>query len=276
MDASTHIPRYEKLHARKRSLILMAILVLPVALVTLYYIEDIAEARGISPPNDSYMGIGSPLLSPPTNILDISSWTSGEGYIGALLRWGGAVGIALIIFVETGMFFGFMLPGDSLLITAGILAAEGEIDLGMLITLSTVAAIVGDQVNYALGIRLGKSLVTRYPRFRTYLNRAQAFYDRHGARTITLARFVPVIRTFAPAIAGAANMRYRTFIEYNVLGGIAWVISMTLTGYALGKIPHVKDYLLVVIALVALVSLVPSFVEWSKIRRQKGADENLP
>ena len=193
-----------------------------------------------------------------------------------LLHWGGAVGIALIIFVETGVFFGFMFPGDSLLITAGILAAlaaEGKIDLGMLITLSTFAAIAGDQVNYTLGIRLGKTLVTRYSRFRTYLNRAQVFYDRHGARTITLARFVPIVRTFAPAIAGAANMHHKSFTEYNVLGGIAWVVSMTLTGYALGKIPHVKDYLPVVIALVVLASLVLSYVEWRKIRRQKGVDE---
>ena len=143
----------------------------------------------------------------------------------------------------------------------------------MLITLSTFAAIAGDQVNYTLGIRLGKTLVTRYSRFRTYLNRAQVFYDRHGARTITLARFVPIVRTFAPAIAGAANMHHKSFTEYNVLGGIAWVVSMTLTGYALGKIPHVKDYLPVFIALVVLASLVPSYVEWRKIRRQKGVDE---
>jgi len=248
-------------------------LVFPIVLVSLYYIEDMAETRGMFPLYDFDMGIGSALLSLAAKTLSTSSWAAGAGYIGMLFHWGGAVGIALIIFVETGMFFGFVLPGDSLLVTAGILAAEGEIDLGMLIAFSTFAPIVGDQVNYALGIRLGKTLVSRYSRFRTYLNRAQVFYDRHGARTITLARFVPIVRTFAPAIAGAANMHHKSFTEYNVLGGIAWVVSMTLTGYALGKIPHVKDYLPVVIALVVLASLVLSYVEWRKIRRQKGVDE---
>jgi membrane-associated protein len=269
LNSSVNLLSYQKLHASKRSIVVLAMLIFPVALVSLYYIEDMAEARGMLPLYDFDMGIGSALLSLAAKTLSTSSWAAGGGFIGMLLHWGGAVGIALIIFVETGMFFGFIFPGDSLLITAGILAAEGEIDLGLLIALSTLAAIVGDQVNYTLGIRLGKSLVTRYSRFQTYLDRAQVFYDRHGARTITLARFVPVVRTFAPAIAGAANMRYKSFTEYNVLGGIAWVVSMTLTGYALGNIPHVKDYLPVVIALVVLVSLVPSYVEWRKIRRQK-------
>jgi membrane-associated protein len=252
---------------------MLIMLVLPAALVSLHYIEDMAEARGMFPLHDFDMGIGLALLSLAAKTLSISSWAAGGGYIEVLLHWGGIVGIAIIIFVETGMFFGFIFPGDSLLITAGILAGEGQIDLGLLIALCTLAAIVGDQVNYILGIRLRKSLMNRYSRFWAYLNRAQVFYDRHGAKTITLARFVPVVRTFAPAIAGAAKMDYKSFVEYNVLGGIAWVVSMTLAGYVLGKIPHVKEYLLVVIDLVVLVSLVPSFVEWRNVQRQKVVDE---
>jgi membrane-associated protein len=244
-------------------------LVFPVALVSLDNLEDMVETRGLFPSCDFDISIGSALRSLAAKTLSISSSLGvGEVFTGTLLSWGGIVAIALIIFIETGLFFGFVLPGDSLLITAGILAAEGQIDLGWLIALSTLAAIAGDQVNYTIGARLGKSLVNRYSRFRMYLNRAQVFYERHGAKTITLARFVPIIRTFAPAIAGAAKMHYRSFTEYNVLGGVAWIVSMTLTGYLLGKIPYVKDYLLVVIALVVLLSLIPSFVEWKKMQNQ--------
>jgi membrane-associated protein len=227
------------------------------------------ETRGLLPPDDFHISISSTLRLLAARTLSTSSWAIGESQVAAILQWGGVVAIALIIFIETGLFFGFILPGDSLLITAGILAEEGRIDLGWLIVLSTLAAIMGDQVNYAVGARLGNSLVNRYSRFRVYLNRAQHFYERYGAKTITLARFVPLARTFAPAIAGAARMRYRTFTEYNILGGIVWIVSMVLTGYVIGKIPYVKDYLFVVITLVVLLSLIPSLVEWRRMHEKK-------
>jgi membrane-associated protein len=116
----------------------------------------------------------------------------------ALIRWGGLTGIVTIVFIETGLFIGFFLPGDSLLVTAGIMAAAGYLDLRWLIPLTILAAIIGDQVNYAIGYRAGVALMSRYERFRPHLERAHAFYEKHGAKTIVLARFVPIVRTFAP------------------------------------------------------------------------------
>ncbi|HEV2138004.1 MAG TPA: VTT domain-containing protein, partial [Nitrososphaerales archaeon] len=166
----------------------------------------------------------------------------------ALIQWGGVVGIAAIVFVETGLFFGFFLPGDSLLITAGILASTGYIDIRLLIALSIGGAVIGDQVNYTIGRRLGPRLVRRNERFQTYLERAEKFYEDHGSKTVTIARFVPVIRTFAPAVAGAARMKYPRFVAYNIAGGVLWVLTTTLLGYVLGTtIPGIDTYLLAVI-----------------------------
>ncbi len=176
----------------------------------------------------------------------------------ALIRWGGLTGIVTIVFIETGLFIGFFLPGDSLLVTAGIMAAAGYLDLRWLIPLTILAAIIGDQVNYAIGYRAGVALMSRYERFRPHLERAHAFYEKHGAKTIVLARFVPIVRTFAPAVAGAARMNYRTFVTYNIVGGIVWVLSTTLTGYFLGRaIPHIDRYLHLVIAIVVFLSILP-------------------
>ncbi|MDA4126213.1 MAG: VTT domain-containing protein, partial [Thaumarchaeota archaeon] len=144
-----------------------------------------------------------------------------------LIQWGGVVGIAVVIFVETGLFFGFFLPGDSLLITAGILASTGYLDIRLLIALSIGGAVTGDQVNYTIGRRLGPGLVRRNERFQSYLKRAEKFYADHGTKTVTIARFVPVIRTFAPAVAGAARMKYPKFVVYNIAGGVMWVLSTT-------------------------------------------------
>ncbi len=186
-----------------------------------------------------------------------------------LIRWGGLTGIVTIVFVETGLFFGFFLPGDSLLVTAGIMAAVGYLDLRWLIPLTILAAIFGDQVNYAIGYRAGMALMSRYERFRPHLERAHAFYEKHGAKTIVLARFVPIVRTFAPAVAGAANMNYRTFVTYNIVGGIFWVLSTTLAGYTLGNaIPNIDRYLHIVIAIVILLSVLPILREWRKERRK--------
>ncbi len=183
----------------------------------------------------------------------------------AIIQWGGVLGVALVVFVETGLFVGFFLPGDSLLVTAGILAAAGHLDLSLLLGLTALAAVVGDQVGYGIGRRAGETLYrrpdSRWFR-RSHLERAHAFYEKYGAKTIVLARFVPIVRTFAPAVAGAARMEYRRFVTYNVVGGFLWVFSMVLTGYTLGSaVPNIQKYLPWVIALVVFLSVLPGIVE---------------
>jgi membrane-associated protein len=182
-----------------------------------------------------------------------------------LIQWGGLIGITAIIFVETGLFFGFFLPGDSLMVTAGILAAAGELDIRWLLLFPSLAAIIGDQTGYVIGRRTGAALGVHYPKFKVHLDRASKFYDKYGAKTIVLARFVPIVRTFVPAVAGAARMQYRTFVTYNVFGGILWVFSTTLLGYSVGRIiPNVDQYLHLVIGVVVLLSLLPAVLEWRK------------
>lgn len=201
-------------------------------------------------------------LSSSQSILDATYW----------IQWGGVPGIAVIIFIETGLFVGFFFPGDSLLISAGILAAEGLIDLRWLIPAATLSAILGDQVGYTIGHRLGSALEVKYARFQKNIRRAQEFYRQHGGKTITIARFVPVIRTFAPPVAGAARMNYRRFVTFNILGGIGWVLVTTLGGYVLGNIiPKnvIDNYLLVVIAIVVIISLIPAFFEYARMRRKE-------
>ena len=186
----------------------------------------------------------------------------------ALIQWGGLIGITAIIYVETGLFFGFFLPGDSLLVTAGILAAAGELDIRLLLIFPTLAAIIGDQTGYLIGRRAGDALSLRYPRFKVHLERAHAFYEKYGAKTIVIARFVPIIRTFVPAVAGAARMHYQQFVTYNILGGILWVFSTTLLGYAVGSaIPNVDQYLHIVIGIVVVLSLLPAVFEWRKHKK---------
>jgi membrane-associated protein len=200
----------------------------------------------------------------------LGEWLRWLTDVEALIRWGGLTGIVTIVFIETGLFIGFFLPGDSLLVTAGIMAAAGYLDLRWLIPLTILAAIIGDQVNYAIGYRAGMALMSRYERFRPHLERAHAFYEKHGAKTIVLARFVPIVRTFAPAVAGAARMNYRTFVTYNIVGGIVWVLSTTLTGYFLGRaIPHIDRYLHLVIAIVVFFSILPILREWRRERRKE-------
>jgi membrane-associated protein len=184
-----------------------------------------------------------------------------------LIQWGGIIGITGIVFVETGLFFGFFLPGDSLLVTAGILAAAGQLDIAWLLVFPSLAAIAGDQTGYAIGRTAGAALADRYPKFRKQLDRAHAFYEQHGTKTIVIARFVPIIRTFVPAVAGAARMRYRSFVIFNIVGGTLWVFSTVLLGYGVGSaIPNIDKYLHLVIGVVIALSLVPVFLEWNKHR----------
>jgi len=186
-----------------------------------------------------------------------------------IIAWGGLAAVTLIVFVETGLLVGFFLPGDSLLVTAGVLAAAGHLHIAALIALCVAAAVAGDQVNFAFGRRLGPAIVTRYPRLRVHITRAQAFYRRYGSRTIVLARFVPIVRTFAPAVAGAAEMPYRAFLAANVGGAALWVGTTAGGGYLLGRaVPNLDRYLLAVVAAVVVASIVPVAVErWRSWRR---------
>jgi membrane-associated protein len=183
---------------------------------------------------------------------------------------GGVYGILFaIIFAETGLVVTPILPGDSLLFACGALAADGSLSLGFLLILLSVAAVIGDAVNYSIGKWLGMRVFTPESRFfkPSYLERTQEFYAKYGARTIVLARFVPIVRTFAPFVAGASRMNYRTFGLYNVLGGVLWVFSMTIAGYLFGNIPIVEEnFTLVVLGIIAL-SLLPMVAEWIKSRR---------
>jgi membrane-associated protein len=192
-----------------------------------------------------------------------------------LVRWGGYVALVVIVFTETGLLVGFFLPGDSLLITAGLVAAAGGLDIWLLNALLMAAAIVGDSVGYAIGYRSGPRIFTRdNSRWfnRAHLVRTREFYERHGGKTIVLARFIPIIRTFAPVVAGVGRMEYRRFLCYNVVGGIGWVASMTWAGYLLGQtIPDIGRYIHFVIAVVVVLSVIPIGVEWWRSRARRRA-----
>jgi membrane-associated protein len=189
----------------------------------------------------------------------------------ALVQWAGYAGMFAIIFTETGLFFGFFLPGDSLLVTAGLLASQGlPLDVSKLGVLLSAAAILGDNTNYWVGRLTGPRIFNREDSLlfkRKHLQRAADFYAKHGAKTVVLARFMPIVRTFAPLVAGAAGMSYRTFVVYSVLGGLAWIWSMLLIGYFLGsRFPGVSAHLeLVIIAVIAL-SLLPGVISWWRAR----------
>lgn len=192
-------------------------------------------------------------------------WIAPETIVSA-----GYVIMALVVFAETGLLAGFFLPGDSLLVTAGIFAARGDLDLFLLNGLLIVCAIVGDATGYFIGRRAGAALFERPDsRFfkRKYVERTQAFYEKHGGKTIILARFVPIVRTFAPTMAGVAKMHYPKFAAYNIFGGIFWVVSMTLAGYFLGKtFPTIAKDIDKVIVIVIAISLLP--VVWHLIKER--------
>ena len=189
-----------------------------------------------------------------------------------LIRIGGLVGLVIIVFAETGLMLGFFLPGDSLLVTAGLFAAKGDLDILWLNVCLIAAAIVGDAVGYWIGHRTGQALYSRPNSFffrREHLIKTHEFYERHGGKTIVIARFMPIVRTFAPVVAGAATMTYRRFVVYNALGGVLWVASMTLTGYFLGlAVPDIDRHIHIVVAVVIFLSLLPALIAYLKNRLQ--------
>ena len=191
----------------------------------------------------------------------------------SLIQWGGYGVLFAIVFAETGLLVGFFLPGDSLLITAGLLAANGTLNIWWLNALLIVAAVVGDSVGYAIGRRLGPRLFTRQKSLLfnpAHVERTRRFYEKYGAKTIVIARFVPIVRTFAPVLAGVGGMEYRRFIFYNVAGGVGWVVSMTWVGYLLRQsIPNVGSYIHIVVPIVIVLSCIPIAVELLRERRRR-------
>ncbi len=189
-----------------------------------------------------------------------------------LIRLVGLAGLIFIIFAETGLMVGFFLPGDSLLVTAGLFAARGDLNIAWLIPSLILAAVVGNGTGYFIGNRAGHALYNRPNSFffrRQHLIRTHQFYERHGGKTIILAQFMPIVRTFAPVVAGAAEMTYRRFAAFNVVGAILWITSMTFTGFFLGRlVPNIESRIHIVVAVVIFLSLLPGIVAFLKSKLQ--------
>jgi membrane-associated protein len=193
---------------------------------------------------------------------------------GELIAWGGYPGLALIVFLETGALV-FFLPGDSLLVMAGLYAAQGSLNILLLNLILIPCAIIGDACSYTIGKKAGPKLFDR-PESRffkpKYLKAAHDFYERHGGKAIIIARFMPLVRTFVPVVAGMAQMKYRRFATFNVIGGGAWVLSMTLLGYVLGvRFPVLVKHIEKVIIVIVFLSILPGIIAWTKacLRRRK-------
>ncbi len=177
-----------------------------------------------------------------------------------LIQTAGLFGVFFVLFAESGLFFGFFLPGDSLLFTAGLLSSQGLVNFPLLLILSFAAAVLGDNVGYWFGHKVGKKLFEKEDSLlfkRKYLLEAEAFYEKNGAKTIVMARFVPFVRTFAPIVAGAAQMHYTTFMTYNLVGGFIWAVGLSTLGFFLGNIPIVKHNYEYVILLIIFGSVAP-------------------
>ena len=193
--------------------------------------------------------------------------------IQALVAWAGYIGLFIIVFAETGLLIGFFLPGDSLLFTAGLFAAQGLFNIYELVVLLMIAAVVGDAVGYYIGNKSGHALYAREDsRFfkKKHLLATKEFYDKYGVFTIVAARWMPFARTFAPVVAGIAEMPYSTFLTYNVIGGTTWVLSMTLAGYFLGTaFPSIVKHLELVIVGIVFLSVLPGIIKYLQVRYGK-------
>lgn len=184
-----------------------------------------------------------------------------------LTGWLGYTALAGVVFAETGLLLGFFLPGDSLLFTVGVVSGAGELNIGLINALLMAAALIGDSTGFFLGHHTGPRIFTRQDSLffkQEYVTRTKHFYDRYGGKTIIFARFVPVIRTFAPFMAGVSQMRYRRFVSFSVFGSLGWVFVMTMLGYKLGAIPFVRKHFDAVVLLIIFISLLPTFREAAK------------
>lgn len=200
-----------------------------------------------------------------------------EQYMGInpeqLLQSGGVLLVAAIVFAESGLLIGFFLPGDTLLFSAGFFASQGKLHLGFLLVATVLAAIIGDNVGYTIGRRTGHRIFKKKDGvlFRAeYIERAEKFYEKHGGKTITIARFVPIVRTFAPVVAGVGKMDRRKFMFYNIIGATIWGVGVTMLGYALGsRIPNIDKYLLPAVGLATLFTFGPPLIHVLKDRENR-------
>jgi membrane-associated protein len=194
-----------------------------------------------------------------------------------LIEWGGTLLVCVIVFVETGFFVGFFLPGDSLLVTAGVFAASGHLQVAKLVILVPLCAIVGDQIGYWIGRKAGQALYRREDSLvfrKRHLERAHQFYEKYGGKTVILARFVPIVRTFCPPVAGAAEMSYGRYFAYDVAGGLLWGGGMILGGYFLGRqIPNISENIHYVIAVVIFLSLLPPIIGLLRARSAEASKQ---
>ncbi|MDP3769729.1 MAG: VTT domain-containing protein [bacterium] len=191
----------------------------------------------------------------------------------SFIKAAGYAGLFAVVFAESGLLIGLFFPGDSLLFTAGFLASQGFFHIALLAGLTFIAAVVGDSVGYTFGRRLGPRIFQRENSLlfnKEHLERAKRFYEAHGGKTIILARFMPVVRTFAPILAGVGKMHYPTFLFYNVVGGVLWAVGLTSLGYALGSlIPGIDQYLIPIVLAIIIISVLPSVVAVLKDRSRR-------
>jgi len=196
--------------------------------------------------------------------------TSSGGGLQTLIQTSGLLFLFLIVFAETGLLIGFFLPGDSLLFIAGLVAAKGNLSLPLMLLVLSLAAIAGDSVGFFIGRKAGPTLFKREDSRlfkRKHLDSARAFYQKHGPKTIILARFVPIVRTFAPTVAGAAGMPYQQFVLFNIIGGVTWIFSMILLGFFLGKNAFIAHNLEKAVLLIVFLSILPVIFHALKERR---------
>jgi membrane-associated protein len=236
-----------------------------------YWLEPAGSPLPITARRESTAGMLELIRNLLHNLYDVQG----------LIQWGGILLVCLIVFVETGLFVGFFLPGDSLLVTAGVFCATGVLKIGTLAPLVTLCAIAGDQLGYCIGRRAGQALYSRQDsRFfkRQYLERAHTFYERYGGKTVILARFIPIVRTFCPPVAGAAQMRYVRYLAYDLVGGCCWGAGLVLAGYFLGSlIPNISQRIHWVIAVVVILSLLPAMIGAMRARSHRTSkSEALP
>ncbi len=188
-----------------------------------------------------------------------------------LIKTVGYVGLFAIIFAETGLFLGFFLPGDSLLFVAGLLAADGTLNIWAVASLIIVAAALGNVFGYGFGMKMGAALFRKEDSLlfkKSHVTKAQAFYDEYGSKTVMLARFVPIVRTFAPIVAGVARMNFRVFMTYNILGAVVWTLLLTLLGYGLGNaVPNIDHYILPIVGVIIVLSFLPGVLQYIKEKK---------
>lgn len=197
----------------------------------------------------------------------------------AFVKAAGYIGLFAVVFAETGLFLGFFLPGDSLLFVAGFLASQGFLDIWALFVTLFVAAVTGNILGYAFGYRVGPAIFSREDSLlfkQAHVAKAKVFYDRYGGKVVMIARFIPIVRTFAPILAGVAKMNKKVFLFYNIAGALVWTFILTFLGYWLGSsVPNIDRYLLPIVGVIIVVSVLPGIIEYVRERRKITSSEEI-